>query len=278
MSKNPQIDFLNEKKIFKRKEDVDFAIFQQELFEDQLNEIRTLKIQNIDDLIKIKHITNSFTDEFFRNVYDNTPCLFGDDGKIKIKTFSGEMPIKKFKTKFGLMITVNRGEWRGELYNITEYGAEQAGIGNFISVFEYDGKLYALDTLSHLSINRSKLHEIRKLEDEFEDIIIFESYDLTFGGYYIEENYLYFYSNSWDFPGLYKFNLDNYELTFLKDDSYFGIYVESLIKKDNYIYLLGCYNLIKYDLNTQKIVDVYTNLDNEEFEKYYDGDIDLIKC
>jgi len=278
MSKDLKIGFSNKKHIFKRKTDINHSIFQQELLEERLNEIKILKIQNLTDLIKIKHITDSFTNEFMRNdSYDfKTSYLFEDNDKIKIKTISGEGRYKKFETKFGLMITVNHGEWYGQAYNITEFGAEQVGIGNFIHVFEYKDKVYALDTLSHLSRNSSRLHEIRKYADKFEDIIVFESDDLTFGGYFIEDNYLYFYSNSWDFPGLYNFNLDSNELNLIKKDSYFGIYVESMIKKDNYIYLLGYYNLIKYDLNIQKIVDIYITLDYDEFEKYYDGNIDLI--
>lgn len=273
---NPKIDFTNEKRIFKRRTDIHYSLLKQELLEDAFNMTKTLKVQSIDDLIKIKHITNSFTDEFFNNdFYDNVQCLVEDDDGILIKTFSGERRIKKFETKFGLVMTVDRGEWIGELYNMTECGAEQAGVGNFISVFEYNDKLYALDTLSHLSMNKGRLHEIRKHEDVFEDIIVFESYDLTFGGYYVEGNYLYFYSNSWDFPGFYRFNLDTNELTLLKKDSFFGIYVESLIKKDNFIYLLGCHNLIRYDLNTQKM-DVYITLDYDELERFYEGDIELL--
>ena len=76
---------------------------------------------------------------------------------------------------------------------------------------------------------------------------------------------------------MYKFNLDNNDLTLLKKDSFFGIYVERLIKKDNFIYLLGCQNLIKYDLNTQKM-DFYITLDYDELERYYEGDIELLIC
>lgn len=277
MSKKPLINFLNKKKIFKRRTDIDYARIELESLEDCLNRIKILKIRDVDDLIRIKHSTYSFTDEFMNNDnYNyNTCCLFEDNGKIKIKTIPGEVWYRKFETKFGPMITTDWGEFWGQLHNITEYGAEKAGIGNFIHVFEYADKVYALDTLGH---NKCKLHEIRKYEDTFEDIILFESHVLNFGGYDIEDNYLYFYSNSWDFPGLYKFNLDNNELTLIKKDSYFGIYVESLIKKDNYIYLLGFYNLIKYDLNTQKIRAIYTTLNYNELEKYYDGDIDLIIC
>lgn len=165
----------------------------------------------------------------------------------------------------------------GRLYNITEYGAEHAGSGNFIGLFEYKGILYAVDTLSHLSMNRCRLHEIRKYEDKFEDITIFESYDLTFGGYCIEDNYLYFHSDSWDFPELYKFNLDNNELTLIEEDLSCGIRIKSLIKSNNHIYLLGFFHLIKYDFNTQKR-DVYILLDHDELEIFYDGDIDLIIC
>ena len=280
MSKNPEIDFENEKKIFQRKTDSEHAILEKEFLENRLDKTKILKIQDFDDLIKIKEtIAYSFNDEFWRDdfYHDNSQFLFKDENdEIKIKIICGKMSLKKFETKFGTMLLDNHGEWRGSAYNITEFGAEQAGSGNFIGVVEYGDNVYALDTLSHLSIDRSRLHEIRKYDDRFEDITIFESNDLTFGGYYVEDNYLYFYSNSYDFPGLYKFNLDNNELTLIEKDISSGIYVESIIKKDDCIYMLACYNLIRYDLNTQNIVDVYTNLDYDELKKFYDGDIDLL--
>ena len=208
MHEKPEIEFLNEKTIFKRRVDIDFAIFEQELLENRLNKIKIHKIQQIDDLIKINSVTDSFTDEFFDSEYfDYTHCLFTHDDEIKIKTISERISIRKFETSFGLMVSSNRGEWGGQLYNITEYGAEEAGSGNFVGIFEYKDKLYALDTLSHLSMNTCRLHEIKKHENEFEDITIFESDDLTFGGYYLEDNYLYFHSDSWDFPGLYRLKI-----------------------------------------------------------------------
>ncbi|MBR5504020.1 MAG: hypothetical protein IKV87_06230, partial [Methanobrevibacter sp.] len=273
---NPKIDFINEKKIFKRKTDINYSISKQKLLEDQLNKNKVYLIRDIDDLIKIKHITNyHFTDKILRMGYWNKNLyLLKENDKIKIKTVFGIRSVKKFETTIGLIVTDNQDESGGQLYNITEYGAEQVGSGNFTGIFEYKGKLYAIDTFNHLYMCRCRLHEIRKHEDFFEDIILFESYDLTFGAYYIEDNYLYFYSDSCNnIGGLYKFNLDNDELTLIEEDLYGGLSVESLIKSNDYIYLLGFYNLGKYDLNTRKM-EVYTTFNNEEFEIIFDGDKD----
>ena len=59
---------------------------------------------------------------------------------------------------------------------------------------------------------------------------------MTISGAFCENNYLYFYSNSFDCNGLYRFNLDNNELKLIHEDLCWMISVNSLLKKDNYIY------------------------------------------
>lgn len=148
----------------------------------------------------------------------NNSYLFQDNGEIKIKTFNNFIDVNKFETKYGLMITEDNGEWVSYLYNVTENGAEEVAYGNFQHVFEYNNKVYAISSLSHLTSHHSGLHEIRKFDDKFVKITIFRTEDMTISGGFCEENYLYFYSNSFDYNGLYRFNLDNNELELIHKD------------------------------------------------------------
>ena len=55
---------------------------------------------------------------------------------------------------------------------------------------EYDDKVYAITTLCHMGGYDCSLHRIVEFEDKYLDLTIFNSWDLDFGGYYAEENYL----------------------------------------------------------------------------------------
>lgn len=70
----------------------------------------------------------------------------------------------------------------------------------------------------------------------------------------------------------YRLNLDNNELELIHWKLCSKINVNSLLKENNYIYIYGNYNLIKYDLNT-KTYEVFTNLEYGEItdEMYVDG-------
>lgn len=85
----------------------------------------------------------------------NNSYLFQDNGEIKIKTFNNFIDVNKFETKYGLMITEDNGEWVSYLYNVTENGAEEVAYGNFQYVFEYNNKVYAISSLSHLTSHHS---------------------------------------------------------------------------------------------------------------------------
>lgn len=54
------------------------------------------------------------------------------------------------------------------------------------------------------------------------------------------------------------------------------INVNSVLKKDNYIYIHGNYNLIKYDLNSQEM-EIFTNLEDDQLNKLYLGRFKLIE-
>lgn len=184
------------------------------------------------------------------------------------------LDIDKFETSIGTVITENHGERGGNLYIITEYGAEHAGSGNFNQVFEYNNKIYAISSLSHLSLRISSLHEIRKYEDRFEDTTIFKNHDLTMSSAFIENNILYFYSTAEASNGLYKYNLDNNHLEFIFKLSYHYWKVNSIIKKDDYMYLYGNYLIIKYNLETGELRR-FTNLKEEDINELYMNDVKL---
>ena len=59
---SPKVTMINEKKIFKRKNDDD-SKFNLEYLEDRLSENKISKIQSLSDLTKIKIIIHSITEE-----------------------------------------------------------------------------------------------------------------------------------------------------------------------------------------------------------------------
>ncbi|WP_400230133.1 hypothetical protein [Methanobrevibacter smithii] len=54
------------------------------------------------------------------------------------------------------------------------------------------------------------------------------------------------------------------------------ISVNSLLKKDNFIYIHGNYNLIKYDLNSKEM-EIFTTLEEDQLNTLYLGRFKLIK-
>lgn len=100
----PKIKIINEKKIFKRKNDDD-SKFNLGYLEDRLSENKISKIQSLSDLTKIKIIIHSITKEIgtMQVSIGNNSYLFQDNGEIKIKTFNNFIDVNKFETKYGLM-------------------------------------------------------------------------------------------------------------------------------------------------------------------------------
>ena len=274
---SPKITWINEKKIFKRKND-DNSKFNLEYLEDRLSENKISKVQSLSDLTKIKIIIHSITEKIGTMPLSigNNSYLYQDNGEIKIKTFDNFIDVNEFETKYGLMMTEDRGEWGGSLYIITKNRAEEVAYGNFQYVFEYNNKVYATSSLSHLGCYTCSLHEIIIFDDKIVDITIFSTEGMTISGAFCENNYLYFYSNSFDCNGLYRFNLDNNELELIHKDLCWMINVNSVLKKDNYIYIHGNYNLIKYDLNSQEM-EIFTNLEDDQLNKLYLGRFKLIE-
>ena len=102
-----------------------------------------------------------------------------------------------------------------------------------------------------------------QISDKFENVTIFES-DVNFR-IFVEDNYIYLCPLRYEKGGLYRFNLDNYQFEILHEYLCEGLYVNNLIKKDNFIYIYGSYNVVKYDLDTEDL-KIYTNLDYNQID------------
>ena len=276
MDNLPELNYINETKVFERKKDVEHSKFELELINERFEKNENFEVETVSDFTEINYILYNLTDEIgvWPMYIGNEYHLFLENGEIKLKTKDEFLSTDKFETSIGTVITENYGEWGGNLYIITEYGAEQAGSGNFNQVFEYNNRIYAIASLSHLSLRRASLHEIRKYDDHFEDITIFKNYGLTISASFIEDNILYFYSTAEDSNGLYKYNLDNKHLEFIFKLSYPYWMVNSIIKKENYMYLYGNYLIIKYNLETDELRR-FTNLKEEDLDKLYMNDMKL---
>ena len=72
-----------------------------------------------------------------------------------------------FNTSFGLFRSENRGEFGGTLTT-----PKTTIRGNFLKLFECNGKVYAIDTLNHMGIAHTKIYEFNS-ESEYK--ILFET-------------------------------------------------------------------------------------------------------
>ena len=66
-----------------------------------------------------------------------------------------------------------------------------------------------------------------------------------------------------------KFNLEDNQLEIIHSNLCESINVSSLIKKDNFVYIYGDFNIVKYDLNSREIDSIYTNLDYDDISEYW---------
>lgn len=271
---SPKLNFTNKIKRFWGEDDIEFSISDVFGFKRDIDEEIICKIQKMDDLNKIKQMfpnLRQIKDNCIYNMIGGKSYLFLENGEVNIKTIEKNIHTKKFNTKFGLIICQYRGEWGGNLSIFTNENEEyllSSCRHAFKHVFENNDKVYALSSLAHLGGYDCSLHEIRKSGDDFEIITIFESWDMYFSGYYVEDNYLYFYSND-KFNGLGRFNLEDYQLEIIHSKLCESIEVNSLIKKDNFVYIYGDFNIVKYDLNTHEIDSIYTNLDFDDISEYW---------
>lgn len=273
-SGSPELNFTNEIKKFYGEDDEKFSRSYVIGFKKDVDEEIICKIQKMDDLNKVKQMfpdLRQLKNNCINNMIGGKCYLFLENGEIKIKTIKEYIYTKKFNTKFGLVICQDKGEWGGNLSIITNENKQYrfSSLSHaFEYVFENNDKVYVLSSLAHLGGYDCSLHEIQKSGDDFEIITIFESWDMYFSGYYVDENYLYFYSND-SFNGLCKFNLEDNQLEIIHSNLCESINVSSLIKKDNFVYIYGDFNIVKYDLNTREIDSIYTNLDYDDISEYW---------
>ncbi|WP_067040473.1 hypothetical protein [Methanobrevibacter sp. YE315] len=271
--KEPKLNFTNKVEEFYGADDDKFSMGG--LFGGGRNtgEETICKVQTVHNLKKLK--------KMFDNVVqrkDNciSPVgyrcyLFLDNDEIKIKTIKNKSYDRMVNTSLGLITCQDKGEWGGSLILITDDGQEyhfDSFSDSFEDIFEYDCKVYAISSLAHLFGRECALHEIKRSNGKYQIATIFKCDDMYFSGYYVDENYLYFYSNE-HYNGLCRFNLDNNQLEIIHTNLCPSIEVNSLIKQDNFIYIHGNYNIIKYDLTTRGIVSIYTNLEYDEISEFW---------
>ena len=240
------------------------------------------KVQTVHNLKKLKAMVDNAVHK-----EDNCISPFGwrcylflENDEIKIKTIKNKSYDKTVNTSLGSITCQDKGEWGGSLILIAENGEEyyyDSFSCSFEDILEYGGKVYAISSLAHMFGRECALHEIKKSNGKYQIITVFECDDMYFSGYYLDENYLYFYSNE-HYNGLCRFNLDNNQLEIIHTDLCSTIDVNSLIKKDNFIYIHGNYNIVKYDLNTREIDSIYTNLEYDEISEFWfvNNDVKLI--
>ena len=274
--KEPELNFINEIEEFRGPEDYRFFGGSG----DDNNETIT-KVQSIESLKKLKCMFDGLVQ--IRNNCHSSPggkChLFLENDEIKIKTVKDYAYHKEVSTSLGVIGCFNKGEWGGELTLTADDGKEycfKSFTYSFENVFEYEDKVYAISSIAHMLISECALHEIKKEDGKYRIITIFECNDMYFSGYHVEDNYLYFYSNGY-YNGLCRFNLDDNQLEIIHANLCPSIDVVSLMKQDNFIYIYGNYNIVKYDLNSRKIDSIYTNLEyfqiHDDF--FVNGDVKL---
>ena len=271
--KEPKLDFPNEIEEFYDDTDDKFSMIGLFVGNVKADDETICKVQTVHGLKKLKSM---FDDAI--QIKDNcmSPVghrcyLFIENDEIKIKTIEDFVYDKKFNTSLGLITSRDKGEWGGSLILITDDNKEyhfDSFRYSFEYVFEYDEKVYAISSLAHMGGTDCSLHEIRKSDEKYEISTIFKSGDMYFSGYYVDENYLYFYSNG-HYNGLCRFNLDNNQFEIIQTNLCSSIEVNSLIKKDNFIYIYGNYNIVEYDLNSKEIVSIYTNLEYDEISEFW---------
>lgn len=278
--KEPEIQIINGKEKYGWIESkIDY---NKEYHKNNIKSYEVCKIQDINDLKPINRILDElrYEKDFVCYGLGNKCYLFSENDEVKIKTMKDHINSKTFDTKLGLITCINSGEFGGSLI-ITDLKGELSVFDSFMNspdyIFEYEDKVYIIASLSHLGGSEFSLHELRKCGDKFEIITLFKSDDLDFAGYYMEDNFIYFYSNSRN-DGLYRIDILNAQLELIKKNICNMIVVNSLLKQDNFIYIYGNYTLVKFNLKTGEIDSIYTNLEYSQINEFWliDDDVKLL--
>ena len=271
--KEPKLDFTNKVEDFYGADDDKFFAASFLFGGINVEEEIISKVQTVHNLKKLGAMLDNAVE-----IKDNCQSpvgrecyLFLENDEVKIKTIENKSYGKIVNTSLGSMTVQDKGEWGGSLILITDDDEEyhfDSFSYSFADIFEYKCKIYAISSLDHLGGYECALHEIRKSNGKYQIVTIFESGNMYFSGYYVDGNYLYFYSND-HYNGLCRFNLDNNQLEIIQTNLCPSIEVNSLIKKDSFIYIYGNYNIVEYDLTARKIVSIYTNLEYDEISEFW---------
>lgn len=177
-----------------------------------------------------------------------------------------------FDTKFGKFINNNQGEFGGEL----KTPSGKTIIGNFIYMFEWNNRVFAIDSLSHMICKDFNLIEFTS-KDKFRNIYsshdendLSDSKEVGVDNLYITNDKVYFVESGVDFST--KENIfrvlsldksDKIEEVFSTKDFYTN--ATSILVHNGNIYLGGNKILIVVDIET-KGYKLYTFLSNEDIE------------
>lgn len=280
--KEPKLEFINKVEDFYGDDDEKFllggAFGNLRNKDDEI----VCKVQRVDDLKKLNAMFDNVIQikDNCRSPVGHFCYLFLENDEIKIKTVKDFVNDKKVNTSLGFITSQDKGEWGGSLILIADDGEEyhfDSFDYSFEYAFEYDSRIFVISSLAHMFGRKCALHEIRKTDGKYQIITIFECDDMYFSGYHVDEYYLYFYSNN-HYNGLCRFDLDNNRLEIIHTNLCSSIEVNSLIKKDDFIYIYGNYNIVKYDLTAREIVSIYTNLEYDEISEFWfmDKDVKLL--
>lgn len=118
------------------------------------------------------HTTNRNDTVFAYNSSQENVDFYGDTLDFDIKTIDfrkedpiilwGERHYKRLKN--GWLIGTNKGEWGGCLFWISEDLKEYKYLGyaNVNKIFEWNGKIYILEGVSHLNVNEGYMIEFKE--------------------------------------------------------------------------------------------------------------------
>jgi hypothetical protein len=178
------------------------------------------------------------------------------EGKLQIKKIVEDYKCK-LDVKEGTLIGTDRGEWGGELKFKPHKGKEIVIMGgNIKSIFMYKGRIFLIEGLAHLSLNKGALYEIIPNGKSYEYKMVADLKDAPYAVCVYNEKLLIVASNAF-------FIYENSKLqTLYKDMFWWGMYPNSIAAIDDqnvYIGMRG--GIVKLDM---------TNTENKFLYRYND--------
>jgi hypothetical protein len=171
------------------------------------------------------------------------------DGSIIIEkeTFKSEI---NYEIDEGIFKGIDHGEWGGGLYYYSK-GSSQSSYTilneNVHGIFSFNGSIYVLTGIAHLSINEGKLYRINKINNKW---VVSESFELPEEPetYFVDKLGVYIVT----FDSLCYFNMKKVYII-LSKQFWASLYPSSVIIFEDYIAIgmRGCVAL--YSMNDDKI-------------------------